>query len=192
MSDAGAITVLLQRLSAGEREAHADLLPLVYADLRRIAARHLAGERAGHTLSPTALVHEAWLRLSNAGGIEWQDQVHFYRYAARAMRNILIDAARARQAQKRGSGAEHLDIDELSLPISDAASGDLLALDEALLKLGEVNPRLAQVVELRFFAGLEVEQVGEVLGIHARSVVRDWRRARALLAQMLDAEALPE
>ena len=186
------ITRLLQQASEGDRAALDALMPLVYEPLRRIARGQIASEGRAQTLSTTALVHEAWLRLSNAGGLEWQDQVHFYRYAARAMRNILIDAARARQAQKRGSGAEHLDIDELSLPISDAASGDLLALDEALLKLGEVNPRLAQVVELRFFAGLEVEQVGEVLGIHARSVVRDWRRARALLAQMLDAEALPE
>jgi RNA polymerase sigma factor (TIGR02999 family) len=185
------ITRLLQQASEGDRAAFDALMPLVYEPLRRIARGQIASDARGHTLSTTALVHEVWLRLSSAGEVGWQDQQHFYRYAARAMRNILIDAARARQAQKRGSGAEHLDIDDVALPISEATSGDLLALDEALLKLAEVNPRLAQVVELRFFAGLEVEQVGEVLGIHARSVVRDWRRARALLAQMLDAEALP-
>jgi RNA polymerase sigma factor (TIGR02999 family) len=186
------ITRLLQQASEGDRAALDALMPLVYEPLRRIARGQIGGEGRAHTLSTTALVHEAWLRLSNAGDVGWEDQAHFFRYAGRAMRNILIDAARARQAQKRGGGADHLDIDEVALPISDAASGELLALNEALLKLSEINPRLAQVVELRFFAGLEVEEVGEVLGIHARSVVRDWRRARALLAQMLDAELLPD
>lgn len=167
-------------------------MPLVYEPLRRIARSQIAGEGRALTLSTTALVHEAWLRLSSAGELGCQDQAHFFRYAGRAMRNILIDAARARQAQKRGGGVEHVDIDDIALPIGDSASADLLALDAALLKLAEVNPRLAQVVELRFFAGLEVEQVGEVLGLHARSVVRDWRRARALLGQMLDAEPLAD
>lgn len=186
------ITRLLQQASEGDRAALDALIPLIYEPLRRIARGQIANEGRAPTLSTTALVHEAWLRLSSAGDIEWQDSGHLYRYVARAMRNILIDAARARQAQKRGSGAEHIDIDAVALPISDRASGELLALDEALLRLAQISPRLAQVVELRFFAGLEVEQVGEVLGIHARSVVRDWRRARALLAQMLDTEVLPE
>jgi len=178
------ITRLLKAASEGDRAALDRLLPLVYEPLRRIARSQRAGEMRAHTLSTTALVHEAWLRLLGPEVGDWQGESHFYRYAARAMRNILVDAARARQAQKRGDGIEPLALDDVPL-VAEEACGDLLALDQALHSLAEVAPRLAQVVELRFFAGLEVEQVAEVLGITSRSVVRDWAKARALLAQML-------
>ena len=183
------ITRLLQAAGEGDRAALDRLVPLVYESLRRIARSQRAGEQRAHTLSTTALVNEAWLRLLGPERAEWQCEAHFYRYAAKAMRHILIDAARSRQAQKRGGGVEHIELDSAP-PIAEQACGELLALDQALLQLAEVNPRLAQVVELRFFAGLEVEQVAEVLGINARSVVRDWAKARALLAQMLESDLL--
>ncbi|MCG6118132.1 MAG: ECF-type sigma factor [Aquimonas sp.] len=183
------ITRLLQAAGEGDRAALDRLVPLVYESLRKIARSQRAGEQRAHTLSTTALVNEAWLRLLGPERSDWQCEAHFYRYAAKAMRHILIDAARSRQAQKRGGGAEHVELDSAP-PIAEQACGELLALDQALLQLAEVNPRLAQVVELRFFAGLEVEQVAEVLGINARSVVRDWAKARALLAQMLESDPL--
>lgn len=183
------ITRLLQAAGEGDRAALEQLVPLVYESLRRIARSQRAGEQRAHTLSTTALVNEAWLRLLGPEQAEWQCEAHFYRYAAKAMRHILIDAARSRQAQKRGGGVEHVELDSAP-PIAEQACGELLALDQALLRLAEINPRLAQVVELRFFAGLEVEQVAEVLGINARSVVRDWAKARALLAQMLESDLL--
>jgi RNA polymerase sigma-70 factor, ECF subfamily len=183
------ITRLLQAAGEGDRAALEQLVPLVYESLRRIARSQRAGEQRAHTLSTTALVNEAWLRLLGPEQADWQCEAHFYRYAAKAMRHILIDAARSRQAQKRGGGVEHVELDSAP-PIAEQACGELLALDQALLRLAEVNPRLVQVVELRFFAGLEVEQVAEVLGINARSVVRDWAKARALLAQMLESDLL--
>lgn len=183
------ITRLLQAAGGGDRKAMDALAPLVYQHLRRIARRQMAGEGRALTLSTTALVHEAWLELCAGDTRDWRDQAHFYRYAATAMRHILIDQARSRQAAKRGSGAEHVEMDHVPLVSDETASG-LVALDEALGRLGEINPRLAQVVELRFFAGLEVEQVAEVLDIHARSVVRDWRKARAILGQMLETDIL--
>lgn len=183
------ITRLLQAAGQGDRAALDLLVPLVYESLRNIARNQRAGERDAETLSTTALVNEAWLRLLGPDRANWQCEAHFYRYAAKVMRHILIDAARGRQAGKRGGGVEHVDIDGLP-PIPEQACGDLLALDEALLRLAEVNQRLAQVVELRFFAGLEVKQVADALDINARSVVRDWAKARALLAQMLESDPL--
>jgi RNA polymerase sigma factor (TIGR02999 family) len=176
------ITRLLARAGEGDRAAMTALAPLVYAQLRRLARRQLAGEHA-RTLDTTALVHEAWLNLAEGGGA-WRDRDHFYRYAATAMRHILVDHARARQAAKRGGGALHLDASLLQLG-SDETAASLVAVDQALGTLAAINPRLAQVVELRFFAGLEVEDTARVLGVHPRSVVRDWRKARALLDQLL-------
>jgi RNA polymerase sigma factor (TIGR02999 family) len=176
------ITRLLALAGEGDRDAMAALAPLVYAHLRRLARRQLAGEHA-RTLDTTALVHEAWLSLAE-GGSAWRDRDHFYRYAATAMRHILVDHARARQAAKRGGGQMHLDAGALQLG-SDETAASLVAVDQALAALATINPRLAQVVELRFFAGLEVEDTARVLGVHARSVVRDWRKARAILNQLL-------
>ncbi len=187
--DSAQITRLLQAAGQGDADAMRELAPLVYQHMRRIARRQMADEGRALTLSTTALVHEAWLELCGGETREWGDQAHFLRYAATAMRHILIDHARRRGAARRGGGAEHLDLD--ALPMAGALADDgLLALDEALDSLARINPRLAQVVELRFFAGLEVDQVAEALSIHSRSVVRDWRKARAILGQLLETNDL--
>jgi RNA polymerase sigma factor (TIGR02999 family) len=158
-------------------------MPEAYQYLRDLAHRHLAGERAGQTLSTTALVHEAWLSFStHAPGFE--DRARFHAYAATAMRHILVDRARRRLAHKRGSGEVHLDLDAVEIPIDEAAA-ELVALDRALDRLAELEPRLSQVVELRFFAGLSVEQTAEILAIVPRSVVRDWARARVFLREAM-------
>jgi len=184
MSEAGAITVLLQRLSAGEREAHSALLPLVYADLRRIAARHLAGERAGHTLSPTALVHEAWLRLSAETALAPEDRRAFFAIAARRMRQVLVDHARRRDAAKRGGG-ERAEVTLSGLAADGGDRIDILALDQALERLEAADPRKAQVVELRYFAGVEMTDIADLLGISRATAQRDWEVARAFLLDAL-------
>jgi len=158
-------------------------MPQVYQCLHDLARRHLAGERAGQTLSTTALVHEAWLSFSD-GSPSFHDRAQFHAYAAMTMRHILIDHARRRMAQKRGGGEARLDIDAIEVPVDDAA-GELLALDRALDRLAALEPRLSQVVELRFFAGLSVEQTAEALDIVPRSVVRDWARARVFLREAM-------
>lgn len=184
MSEAGAITALLQRLSAGEREAHADLLPLVYADLRRIAARHLAGERAGHTLSPTALVHEAWLRLSTETAFAPEDRRRYFAIAARRMRQVLVDHARRRDAAKRGGG-ERAEVTLSGLADDGGDRLDVLALDQALERLEAADARKAQVVELRYFTGIEMSDIAELLGISRATAQRDWDVARAFLLDAL-------
>jgi RNA polymerase sigma factor (TIGR02999 family) len=184
MSEAGAITALLQRLSAGEREAHADLLPLVYADLRRIAARHLSGERAGHTLSPTALVHEAWLRLSTETAFAPEDRRRYFAIAARRMRQVLVDHARRRDAAKRGGG-ERAEVTLSGLADDGGDRLDVLALDQALERLEAADARKAQVVELRYFAGIEMSDIAELLGISRATAQRDWDVARAFLLDAL-------
>lgn len=169
--------------AAGAADNPPDWVPQVYQCLRDLARRHLAGERAGHTLNTTALVHEAWLAFSNAAPAAL-DGSQFYAYAATTMRHILIDHARRRLAQKRGSGEVHLDLEAVEIPVDDAAN-ELLALDNALERLSALEPRLSQVVELRFFAGLSVEQTARALEIVPRSVVRDWARARAFLREVM-------
>jgi RNA polymerase sigma factor (TIGR02999 family) len=158
-------------------------MPQVYQYLRELARRHLAGERAGQTLSTTAPVHEAWLSFSDASP-SFRDRAQFHAYAAMTMRHILIDHARRRVAQKRGGGEARLDIDAIDVPVDDAAA-ELLALDRALDRLATLEPRLSRVVELRFFAGLSVEQTAEALDIVPRSVVRDWARARVFLREAM-------
>jgi len=158
-------------------------MPQVYQCLHDLARRHLAGERAGQTLSTTALVHEAWLSFAD-GSPSFQDRARFHAYAAMTMRHILIDHARRRLAQKRGGGDARLDIDAIDVPVDDATV-ELLALDRALDRLAALEPRLSQVVELRFFAGLSVEQTAEALDIVPRSVVRDWARARVFLREAM-------
>ena len=159
------------------------LHPLAYQRLRELAHRALAGERGAQTLNTTALVHEAWLSFAERGA-GFESQTHFHGYAAIAMRHILVDHARRRMAQKRGRGETPIDLDSATLSI-DSAAGELLQLNDALDRLDAIEPRLARVVELRFFAGLSVEETAQSLGIVPRSVVRDWARARVFLQQAI-------
>ena len=184
MGDEGAITVLLRRLAAGEARAEAELMPLVYAELRAIAARYLRGERAGHTLSPTALVHEAYLRLSGDASLTPRDRRQFFVIAARRMRQVLVDHARHRDAAKRG-GADREAVTLSSLLDAGDGGVDALALDQALTSLQEVDARKAKVVELRYFAGLEMADIAEILDISRATAQRDWEVARTFLYQVL-------
>jgi RNA polymerase sigma factor (TIGR02999 family) len=177
----GPVTQLLARVSAGDDEAVERLFPLVYQQLRQAAEAALRSERPGHTLQPTALVHEAYLKLVGSGGIPVRDKAHFLSIAARAMRQILVDHARRRGARKRGRGETPVPLD---FPVADAgtmAVDELVALDDALEQLSAKSPRLRSVVELRFFGGLNEEQIAESLGVTTRTVQRDWVRARAWL-----------
>lgn len=174
------ITQLLIAWNNGRPDALEDLLPLVYGELRRLAARYLQREPADHTLQPTALVHEAYLRLVDQRQVQWQNRAHFYGIAAKIMRRILVDSARARKADKRGAGWERVSLIEDQTPAS-AASIDVLALDQALQRLTKFDPQQERIVELRYFGGLTIEEVAEVVGISAASVVREWTIARAWL-----------
>jgi len=189
---AGEVTRLLVELRNGNPEAEARLIPLIYEDLHRLAAHYMRRERPDHTLQPTALVNEVYLRLVSREGAVWQDRMHFFRVAARLMRQILVDHARARQTGKRGGGAEKVSLNQpaesaepaVREPIDWNGSidlDDLIELDRALRNLGRLDPRQEQVVDLRFFGGLTEEETAEVLGISPRSVKRDWRVARAWL-----------
>lgn len=183
MSEAGAITQLLQRLSAGDARADAELLPLIYDELRALAARHLSRERAGHTLTPTALVHEAWLRLDADDALTPADRRQFFAIAARRMRQVLIDHARKRDAAKRGVR------EAITLSgFADESAGrgvDLLALEQALAQLEAMDERKARVVELRYFAGLEMADIADVLGVSRATAQRDWDVARSFLFDAL-------
>jgi RNA polymerase sigma factor (TIGR02999 family) len=174
------ITQLLHAWRAGDGSALERLTPLVYDDLRRIARRHLARERAGATLQPTALVHEAWLRLARHERVAWQDRAHFLAVGALTIRRLLVEQARRRRAQKRGGGALTV---TLSAAAGEAAGTgvDLIALDQALDRLAELSPRQARVVELRYFGGLTVEETAGVLGVSPATVKVDWQMARAWL-----------
>jgi RNA polymerase sigma-70 factor (ECF subfamily) len=179
-SDPTEATQILRNLKAGDPNAEAELIPLVYRELRRMAAHYLRSERPDHTLQPTALVHEAYLRLTKLQGIDWQGRSHFLATAANVMRRILVDHARAQRAKKRQAFREAIQFDE-TLVVSGARSAQLIALDDALVKLAKLDARGSKVVELRFFGGLSEEETGEVLGISARTVKRDWRIAKAWL-----------
>jgi RNA polymerase sigma factor (TIGR02999 family) len=172
---------------AGDEEAADRLWALVYDGLRRIAHRALRGERPGHTLATTALVHEAYLRLVDDTRISWRDRAHFYALACRAMRHILVDYARQRNAQKREGRKHEVPLEE-ALDMAADRSEDLVALDEALEQLSARDERLGQVVECRFFGGLSSAETAEVLGSSLRTVERDWSRARAYLYQALRAD----
>ena len=183
--DLNRITLLLQDAAAGRKAAAEELIPLVYDHLRRIAQRRIADEREGFTLQATELVHEALIKMVPAlAKRDWQDRAHFYHAAAEAMRRILIDHARAKKAGKRGGG----DVEFVPLNLIEVAAEDsekILALDEAISRLSEVDATLGHIVRLRFFAGLTVEETGKVLGISARTVVREWGFARAWLFKEL-------
>lgn len=178
------ISRLLQRLEAGDGDVYAELLPLVYDELHAIAAGYLRRERAGHTLQPTALVNEAYLRLANRKSPAWKDREHFYRAAAAVMRSILVNHARDRRRLKRGGDVQRIPLDE-SLAAFEERAIDLLALDEALTRLAALDRRQSELVELRFFAGLELREIAEILGIAERTVQADWALARAWLRQEL-------
>ncbi|MFG0273717.1 MAG: ECF-type sigma factor [Phycisphaerales bacterium] len=184
------VTEILRDL--GERPDAAEaLLPLVYAQLRAIAQKRMAGERAGHTLEATALVHEAYMRLLGNQEIDWQSRGHFYGAAAEAMRRILIDHARKKGSQKRGGGRQPIAMNVVDLA-SEQDPGDILALDEAITTLAGEDHRAAEVVRLRFYAGLSVEETAAALGVSERTVMREWSYARARLYQLLADDNAPE
>lgn len=174
------VTRILTAIEQGEARTSDELLPLVYNELRRMAAHKMSSEPAGHTLQPTALVHEAWLKLVDTPAQSWQNRAHFFGAAAEAMRRLLIDRARRKQTQRRGSAAEHVDVDELEIasPLPDAR---LLTLNEALDRFAVAEPRQAELVKLRYFAGLTIEDAAEVLGISEATAKRWWAYAKAWL-----------
>jgi RNA polymerase sigma factor (TIGR02999 family) len=180
----GEITRLLRAHSAGDRDAFDRLVPLVYDRLRALARGQLARERPGQTLSPTGLVHEAYMQLVRETGVEWRDRSHFFAICARAMRRILVDYARRRTARKRGGGRVDLPLDPETVAVEEQAEV-LLAVDQALDRLAAFNDRLARLVECRYFAGMTEEETAETLGVSLRTVERDWPRARAWLQKEL-------
>lgn len=179
----GEVTELLNAAGAGDAHALDRVLPLVYEELRRLAESYFRGERTEHTLQTTALVHEAYLRLVNAPNLNWENRRHFFGIAAQAMRQILVDHARRRGADKRAGGRQvTLDDDNVG---ADAATDDVIGVDEALQRLAQTSPRAARVVELRYFAGLSIEQTAETLDVSVATVKRDWLSARAWLQREL-------
>ena len=186
----GEITRLLKAWGRGDAAALDRLTPLVYEELRRLARNYMRKEARGHSLQATALVNEAFIRLVDARAIDWQDRAHFFAVSARMMRRVLVDAARAKASVKRGGRAERVDhstavnLDQFPAAAADI-SAQLCALDDALNSLAVMDPRRAQVVELRYFGGLSIEETGHVLKISPQSVMRDWKLARAWLAREL-------
>ena len=178
------ITALLIDLRSGDSDAVEKLLPLVHGELRRIAKRHMAGERPDHMLQATALVNEVYLRLIDVRRVQWQDRAHFFAMAARLMRRVLVDFARARDNQKRGGALHRVTFDQ-NLPVATDTHDDLIAIDYALRALSAQYERKAQVVELRFFGGLSVEETAEVLEISPETVMRDWKFAKNWLMREL-------
>jgi RNA polymerase sigma factor (TIGR02999 family) len=181
------ITQLLRAWGDGDETALERLMPLVYAQLRQAAHRYMARERRGHTLQSTALVNEVYVRLAKARQMRWQDRVHFFAVSAQMMRRILTDYARARHYAKRGGGAQVVSLDEAP-EVSQKPRADLVALDDALNRLAAVDERKSQVVELRYFGGLSVEETGEVLKVSPDTVMRDWKLAKAWLLRELSGE----
>jgi RNA polymerase sigma factor (TIGR02999 family) len=182
-SDPGKVTQLLKAMVRGDQSAGEHLLPLVYAELHHLATSYMRRERQDHTLQPTALINEAYLRLAK-GHLDWQNREHFIGVAANTMRRVLVDHARAHTAKMRGGELRRVELND-ALVISEERADEMLALDEALNELTEVNPRQARVVELRYFGGLSVEQIANVLAIAPRSVKRDWALARIWLFNKL-------
>jgi RNA polymerase sigma-70 factor (ECF subfamily) len=178
------VTQLLHDASHGNRTAVDEVTPLVYQELRRIAASQMWRERGGVTLQPTALVHEAYLKLINQREVNWQNRAHFFAIAAQEMRRLLLGYARARRAQKRGGSRARLTLDE-AVAVTEDHVDDLIALDEALNELAHLDGRQARIVELRFYVELSVEEIAEVLGIGTATVKRDWSMARAWLLRQL-------
>jgi RNA polymerase sigma factor (TIGR02999 family) len=188
MASPPSVTLLLRDWSRGDRTALSQLLPLVYAELRRIAARQLRRERTGHTLQPTALVHEAYLRLVDQREVDWQDRAHFFGVAAHVMRRILVDYARRRMADKRGDGLRWVSIDEAAGAVA-FNDHSILALDQALERLEKLDAGLADIVQFRAFAGLTIEEAANVLKVSPSTAKRNWRTAKAWLNRELGLQA---
>ena len=184
------VTRLLQAWGLGDDSALERLMPLVYNELHRLAHRYMAGEQPGQTLQTTALVHEVYLRLVGANDIDWQNRAHFFGLCARLMRRILIDFARSRNYQKRGGHFAHIELEEAAT-VSAVVGSELLAVDEALKQLAVVDVRKSEVVELRFFGGLTVEETATALRVSEETVMRDWKLAKAWLLRQLSHEASP-
>lgn len=184
MSAQGDVTQILSAVSKGDRGAVDDLLPIVYDELKRRAASMMRREREGHTLQPTALVHEAFLELVNQDRVDWQGRAHFFAVASHLMRRILVDHARSRLREKRGGKAERISLDE-GLGLSVERDADVLALDDALKALAEEDPQQAELVAMRFFGGLSVEECAAVLGVSKRTVEAEWTLIKAWLRRQL-------
>lgn len=180
MSESQEVTLLLTALTRGDDGAASKLIPVVYAELRRLAGSYMRRERVDHTLQATALVHEAYLKLIEQRSANWQSRAHFFGVAAQLMRRILIDHARGHSRQKRGGEQKKVSLDE-AFVFSEKQADELLAVDDSLNRLAEIDPRQARVVELRFFGGLSVEEAAEVLGVSPKTIKRDWSVAKAWL-----------
>jgi RNA polymerase sigma-70 factor, ECF subfamily len=182
------VTSLLQAWAGGDASALERLTPIIYSELHRLARVQMARERSGHILQPSALVNEAFVRLIGDASVQWANRAHFYGVSARLMRQILVDFARAEETRKRGARAAHVNVSDLASlaqPQPSIAPADLIAVDDALKRLAELDERQAKVVELRFFGGLQNDEIAQVLGISEPTVVRDWRLARAWLFSSL-------
>jgi RNA polymerase sigma factor (TIGR02999 family) len=187
MSSPSEVTQLLLAWGDGDQSALEKIIPLVYDELRRLARIHMGRERGGHTLQTTALVNEAYLRLVDMRRMRWQNRAQFFAISAQLMRRILVDFARSRGYQKRGGGARHVSFDE-ALYVTRQQDTDLVALDDALRALDEVDPRKSKVVELKFFGGLSVEETAHVLKVSPDTVMRDWKMAKAWLLREMSGE----
>jgi len=181
------VTQLLVDWSGGNQAAHDELMPLVYDELRRLARRHMRREGVGHSLQTTGLVNEAYLRLVDQESVRWQNRAHFFGIASQLMRRILVDHARMRKRLKRGGGALRVSLDEAEAIASESPT-NLIELDEALVRLAELDPRKSRIVELRFFGGLSIEETAEVLQVSPGTVMHDWTLAKAWLYRALDNE----
>lgn len=182
------ITVLLKSWSEGNDQALDELVPVVYDELRRMARRYMSGQNVAHTLQTTALIHEAYLKLVGCREHEWASRDHFFAVAARAMRHVLVDHARTRNRDKRGGAARAIELDEAAV-VFNQQSELVVALDEALVRLAEIDPRKAQVVELRYFGGMSIDEVSTVLGVSVATINRDWSFAKVwLLRELTESE----
>lgn len=185
MSKDGEITQMLLELTDGNKEVVNQILPHIYDELRRLAGSYLRRERSDHTLQPTALVHEAYMKLIDQNRVKWQNRAHFFGIAAQVMRRILMDHARKHTAEKRGGDAEVLPIEEEILIVSEDRSSNLIALNDALDELAKMDPDKAKIVELRYFGGLSIEETAEVMGVSVPTVNRHWKMAKTWLYSQL-------
>ena len=182
------VTQLLVSWSNGDKQALDKLIPLVYAELRRLARGYMGRESPGHTLQTSALINEAYMKLVDQRNVQWQNRAHFFGVAAQVMRHILIDHARSRHYAKRGAGARKISLDDTAV-LSDERAADLVALDDALTAFAELDPRKSRIIELRFFGGLNIEETAVVMKISPATVSREWRAARAWLRREMSGES---